>query len=143
MNITQGFIRRPVMTTLVMMGIVLFGVAGYRALPVSDLPNVDFPTIRVGAGLPGAGPETMAASVATPLERQFATIPGVDSITEARRPLGVAVVGGLVVSQILTLYITPVVYVYMERLRGFTKKTKPQKKISPAQTEATRDLAHV
>jgi len=69
------------MTTLVMMGILLFGVAGYRTLPVSDLPNVDFPTIQVGASLPGASPETMAASVATPLERQFSTIPGLDSMT--------------------------------------------------------------
>ncbi len=69
------------MTTLVMLGIVLFGVAGYRALPVSDLPNVDFPTLQVYAGLPGASPETMAASVATPLERQFSTIPGLDSMT--------------------------------------------------------------
>ncbi|MBZ5618599.1 MAG: efflux RND transporter permease subunit [Acidobacteriia bacterium] len=81
MNITEIFIRRPVMTTLVMLGIVLFGVAGYRALPVSDLPNVDFPTIQVNASLPGASPETMAASVATPLERQFTTIPGLDSMT--------------------------------------------------------------
>jgi HAE1 family hydrophobic/amphiphilic exporter-1 len=81
MNITEIFIRRPVMTTLVMMGILLFGVAGYRSLPVSDLPNVDFPTIQVGASLPGASPETMAASVATPLERQFSTIPGLDSMT--------------------------------------------------------------
>jgi HAE1 family hydrophobic/amphiphilic exporter-1 len=80
-NITAIFIHRPVMTALVMMGILLFGVAGYRALPVSDLPNVDFPTIQVGASLPGASPETMAASVATPLERQFSTIPGLDSMT--------------------------------------------------------------
>src|SRR5215467_4759129 len=83
MNITEIFIRRPVMTTLVMTGIVLFGVAGYRALPVSDLPNVDFPTIQVNASLPGASPETMAASVATPLERQFSTIPGLDSMTSS------------------------------------------------------------
>jgi len=69
------------MTTLVMMGILLFGVVGYRTLPVSDLPNVDFPTILVNASLPGASPETMAASVATPLERQFTTIPGLDSMT--------------------------------------------------------------
>jgi hydrophobic/amphiphilic exporter-1 (mainly G- bacteria), HAE1 family len=81
MDITGIFIRRPVMTVLVMMGIVLFGIAGYRALPVSDLPNVDFPTIQVNASLPGASPETMAASVATPLERQFSTIPGLDSMT--------------------------------------------------------------
>jgi hydrophobic/amphiphilic exporter-1 (mainly G- bacteria), HAE1 family len=81
MNVTEIFIRRPVMTTLVMSGIVLFGVAGYRGLPVSDLPNVDFPTISVSASLPGASPETMAASVATPLERQFSTIPGLDSMS--------------------------------------------------------------
>jgi hydrophobic/amphiphilic exporter-1 (mainly G- bacteria), HAE1 family len=71
------------MTTLIMMGLVLFGAAGYRSLPVSDLPNVDFPTIQVSASLPGASPETMAASVATPLERQFSTIPGLDSMTSS------------------------------------------------------------
>ncbi|MDE2322554.1 MAG: efflux RND transporter permease subunit, partial [candidate division NC10 bacterium] len=75
------FIRRPVMTTLVMLGIVLFGFMGFRLLPVSDLPNVDFPTIQVSASLPGANPDTMAAAVATPLERQFSTIAGVDSMT--------------------------------------------------------------
>jgi HAE1 family hydrophobic/amphiphilic exporter-1 len=83
MNITEIFIKRPVMTALVMMGIVLFGVAGYLALPVSELPNVDFPTIQVQAALPGASPETMAATVATPLERQFATIAGIDSMTSS------------------------------------------------------------
>jgi HAE1 family hydrophobic/amphiphilic exporter-1 len=81
MNVTALFIQRPVMTALVMMAILLFGIAGYRALPVSDLPNIDFPTIQVQAGLPGASPETMAASVALPLERQFTTIPGLDSMT--------------------------------------------------------------
>ncbi|MDE3164665.1 MAG: efflux RND transporter permease subunit, partial [Acidobacteriota bacterium] len=81
MNLTAIFIHRPVMTTLLMLGIVIFGVAGYRSLPVSDLPNVDFPTLQVNASLPGASPETMAASVATPLERQFSTIPGLDSMT--------------------------------------------------------------
>src|SRR5271169_3984479 len=81
MTITGVFIGRPVMTTLVMLGIVLFGVAGYRALPVSDLPNVDFPTLQVSANLPGASPETMASNVATPLERQFATIQGVSQMT--------------------------------------------------------------
>ncbi|MCI0636467.1 MAG: efflux RND transporter permease subunit, partial [Actinobacteria bacterium] len=74
MNFSDVFIRRPVATTLIMLGILLFGVVAYRSLPISDLPNVDFPTIRVDAGLPGASPETMAASVATPLERQFSTI---------------------------------------------------------------------
>jgi hydrophobic/amphiphilic exporter-1 (mainly G- bacteria), HAE1 family len=81
MNIAEPFIRRPVMTSLVMFAIMLFGALGYRALPVSDLPNVDFPTITVGAGLPGASPETMASAVAMPLERQFSTIAGVDSMT--------------------------------------------------------------
>ena len=83
MNVTELFIRRPVMTTLVMMGIVLVGVAGYRQLPVSDLPNVDFPTLQVSASLPGANPDTMASSVATPLERQFSTIAGLDSMTSS------------------------------------------------------------
>jgi hydrophobic/amphiphilic exporter-1 (mainly G- bacteria), HAE1 family len=81
MNITELFIKRPVMTTLIMLAIVVFGVVGYRTLPVSDLPNVDFPTISVSASLPGAPPETMAASVATPLERQFTTIPGLENMT--------------------------------------------------------------
>ena len=81
MNISEIFIRRPIMTTLVMMAILLFGIMGYRLLPVSDLPNVDFPTILVSASLPGASPETMASAVATPLERQFSTIAGVDSMT--------------------------------------------------------------
>ncbi len=81
MNLSELFIHRPVMTTLVMLGIVLFGVMGYRLLPVSDLPNVDFPTLQVTANLPGASPETMASSIATPLERQFSTIAGVDSMT--------------------------------------------------------------
>ena len=83
MSITDLFIKRPVMTALVMFGIVLFGIAGYRALPVSDLPNVDFPTIQVSASLPGASPETMATAVATPLERQFATVAGIDSMTSS------------------------------------------------------------
>ncbi len=81
MSIARIFIRRPVMTTLVMLAILLFGVIGYRALPVSDLPNVDFPTILVTANLPGANPDTMASAVATPLERQFSTIAGLDSMS--------------------------------------------------------------
>jgi HAE1 family hydrophobic/amphiphilic exporter-1 len=80
MNISEIFIRRPVMTTLVMLGILLFGIMGYRLLPVSDLPTVDFPTILVIAELPGASPETMASAVAVPLERQFSTIAGLDSM---------------------------------------------------------------
>ena len=81
MNLSEIFIRRPVMTTLIMAAILLFGVMGYRMLPVSELPNVDYPTIQVTANLPGSNPETMASSVATPLEREFSTISGLDSIT--------------------------------------------------------------
>ena len=80
MNITDLFIRRPVMTTLVMAAILIFGVMAYRELPVSELPNVDFPTIQVTARVPGSSPETMASSVATPLEREFSTIAGLDSM---------------------------------------------------------------
>jgi HAE1 family hydrophobic/amphiphilic exporter-1 len=75
------FINRPVMTTLVMTAIIIAGVLGYRLLPVSDLPTVDFPTISVSASLPGANPETMASTVATPLEKQFSTIAGIDNMT--------------------------------------------------------------
>jgi HAE1 family hydrophobic/amphiphilic exporter-1 len=78
---TDLFIRRPVMTTLLMAGLLIFGVIAYKQLSVSDLPNVDFPTIQVAASLPGASPETMASAVATPLERQFSTIAGIDSMT--------------------------------------------------------------
>ncbi|MEO7411864.1 MAG: efflux RND transporter permease subunit [Opitutaceae bacterium] len=81
MNIPELFIRRPVMTTLVTAAITVFGIMAYESLPVSDLPNVDFPTISVSASLPGASPETMASSVATPLEQQFSTIAGIDSMT--------------------------------------------------------------
>lgn len=81
MNLPELCIRRPVMTTLLMVAFLIFGVIGYRALPVSELPSVDFPTISVSANLPGASPETMAAAVATPLEGQFSTIAGLDSMT--------------------------------------------------------------
>src|ERR1700760_4466792 len=81
MNISRIFIERPVFTTLFMAAMVIFGVFGYFTLPVSDLPNVDFPTISVNASLPGADPETMASAVASPLENQFSTINGIDSMT--------------------------------------------------------------
>ncbi len=81
MHFTELFIRRPIMTTLVMLSILIFGAMSYRYLPVSDLPNVDFPTILVSASLPGASPETMASAVATPLERQFSTIAGLDNLS--------------------------------------------------------------
>src|SRR5690242_11282735 len=81
MNITGLFIRRPAATALIMLAILAFGVIAYRDLAVSDLPNVDFPTIQVSASLSGASPETMASAVATPLEKQFTTIAGLDSMT--------------------------------------------------------------
>jgi HAE1 family hydrophobic/amphiphilic exporter-1 len=80
MNISEIFIRRPIATSLLMAAIALFGVVAYRALPISDLPQVDYPTINVQAALPGGDPVTMASSVASPLERQFTTIAGVDSM---------------------------------------------------------------
>src|SRR5947208_13960397 len=81
MNLSELFIRRPVATTLLMIGIALSGAAAFRLLPVAPLPQVDFPTISVSAQLPGASPETMASSVATPLERQFSQIAGVSQMT--------------------------------------------------------------
>ncbi len=83
MNISRLFIERPVMTTLVMVGLLLFGLAGFRSLPVSDLPTVDYPVISVSASLAGASPETMASAVATPLEKQFTTIAGLDAMTSS------------------------------------------------------------
>lgn len=81
MNLSAPFIHRPVMTTVIMAALVLFGFFAYTRLPVSELPNVDFPTISVSASLPGAGPETMASTVATPLERQFTAIAGLQSMS--------------------------------------------------------------
>ncbi len=85
MNFSATFVRRPVMTTLLMLALLIFGILGYRLLPVSDLPNVDFPTILVTGVLPGASPETMASTVATPLEKQFTTIQGLDSMTSSNQ----------------------------------------------------------
>src|SRR5438552_8733808 len=81
MNLSQPFIERPIATSLLMGAIALFGSVAYQRLAVSDLPNVDFPTIQVTAALPGANPDTMATSVATPLENQFSTIAGIESMT--------------------------------------------------------------
>ncbi|MEN9591592.1 MAG: hypothetical protein RJA21_44, partial [Gemmatimonadota bacterium] len=83
MNLSAIWIKRPVMTTLVMLAILTFGIVAYRALPVSDLPTIDYPTITVSAGLPGASPEVMATSVATPLEQAFSTVSGIESITSS------------------------------------------------------------
>jgi preprotein translocase subunit SecF len=85
MNISETFIRRPIATSLLMAAIGMFGVISYNALPVSDLPQVDSPTLTVFAGLPGGNPDTMASAVATPLERQFTTIAGLDSMTSNSR----------------------------------------------------------
>ena len=81
MNLSRIFIERPIMTALVTFAILLFGIVGYRALPVAELPSVDYPTIQVEAAVPGASPETMASSVATPLEREFSTIQGIQSMS--------------------------------------------------------------
>ena len=83
MQVAEGFIKRPVMTSLVMLAILIFGVVAYRSLAVSDLPNVDFPTISVSANLAGASPETMASAIAMPLEKQFTTIAGLSSMTSS------------------------------------------------------------
>src|SRR5512140_3331326 len=85
MNLPSLCIRRPVMTSLLTAALCVFGVMAYRFLPVSDLPNVDFPTLVVSAALPGATPETMASAVATPLERQFSTIAGISSMSSSSR----------------------------------------------------------
>src|ERR1044071_6556812 len=81
MNLSEIFIRRPIATSLLMLAVAMFGVLAYRALPVSDLPQADYPTLNVSAGLPGADPGTMASAVASPLERQFTTIAGRESMT--------------------------------------------------------------
>ena len=81
MNLSALWIRRPIMTSLVMISILFFGIIGYRNLPVNDLPQMDYPTIQVSASLPGASPEVMAATVATPLEKKFSTIQGLESMT--------------------------------------------------------------
>src|ERR1035437_5131626 len=83
MNISHTFIERPIATSLLMAAIALFGGVAYRQLGVSDLPNLDFPTLLVTAALPGASPETMAAAVATPLENQFSTIAGLNSMSSS------------------------------------------------------------
>src|SRR6202521_6174215 len=81
MNIPEQFIRRPIATTLIMVAILVFGIVAYRSLPVSDLPTIDSPTINVQVSLPGANADTMAASVALPLEKRFSTIAGLDSMS--------------------------------------------------------------
>jgi len=83
MHVSAVFVRRPIATSLLMLGIAGMGVIAYRALPVSDLPNVDFPTLSVGASLPGGDPGTLASTVASPLERQFTTIAGIDEMTSS------------------------------------------------------------
>src|ERR1700676_2628479 len=91
MHFSRILIERPIMTTLVTFAILLFGIVGYRALPVAALPSVDYPTVQVSAGLPGADPETMATSVATPLERQFSTIAGIESMSSSSSQGGTSI----------------------------------------------------
>src|SRR5256714_6372455 len=81
MNLSEPFIRRPVMTAVLTLSVILFGVMSYFQLPVNDLPAVDYPVIQVQVGYPGATPDTMANNVATPLERQFMQIPGLEIVT--------------------------------------------------------------
>src|SRR6202045_1465834 len=81
MSISEPFIRRPIATSLMMLGVLVFGIGAYGLLPVAALPKVDFPTIVVSVNYPGASPDTMASSIATPLEQQFATIPSLDQMT--------------------------------------------------------------
>src|ERR687884_2058713 len=83
MNMSEACIRRPVMTTLITVSIIVFGIFAYKLLPVAALPRVDFPTISITAILPGASPETMAASVASPIERQLSTIAGISSMVSS------------------------------------------------------------
>src|SRR5471032_1591984 len=91
MNVSEPFVRRPVATSLLMLAVALFGVLAYAALPVSDLPSIDFPTLSVGASLPGGDPETLASSIASPLERQFTAIAGLDSMTSSSARPAIAV----------------------------------------------------
>src|SRR5580693_1986233 len=85
MNISRIFIERPVMTVLLSFAILLFGAIAFRELPVAALPSVDYPTISVTAAVPGASPETMASSVATPLEREFSTIAGIQTMNSTNQ----------------------------------------------------------
>ena len=91
MNFSEIFIRRPIATSLLMFAIAIFGVLSYHALAVADLPSVDFPTLSVSASLPGASPATMASAVATPLERQFSSISGVESMTSVSTQGGTSI----------------------------------------------------
>src|SRR3977135_2315448 len=91
MNVSEIFIRRPIATSLLMAAIAFFGIVAYRPLPVSDLPTVDFPTIQIQAGLPGGDPGTMAAAVASPIERQVTTIAGIYSLTSPISPSRITV----------------------------------------------------
>src|SRR5579864_1792817 len=81
MSISEPFIRRPIATSLLMLGVLVFGIGAYGLLPIAALPQVDFPTITVTANYPGASPDTMASSVATPLEQQFASIANLEQMT--------------------------------------------------------------
>ena len=83
MNLSEPFVRQPVMTVLLVVSVTVFGILAYKQLPVNDLPSVDYPVIQVQAAYPGASPDTMANNIATPLERQFLQIPGLEIITSS------------------------------------------------------------
>jgi multidrug efflux pump subunit AcrB len=109
-RLSEFFIRRRTSTLLLALGVVFIGLNAYFALPVAPLPQVDFPTISVSAHLPGASAETMATSVATPLERSLANVSGVTEMTSSSS------LGSARVVLVLTLYATPVIYLWFDRL---------------------------
>jgi HAE1 family hydrophobic/amphiphilic exporter-1 len=133
-NFSALFIKRPVMTTLVMAAILIFGIMGYRLLPVSDLPNVDFPTITVRASLSGASPETMAAVVATPLEKQFSTIPGVEQMTSSSGQGGTSITLQFSLSRSIDAAFQDVQAAVSRVQRGLPRDMQPPsiQKVNPA-----------
>jgi HAE1 family hydrophobic/amphiphilic exporter-1 len=134
MSFTELFIRRPVMTTLVMAGILIFGLVAYRALPVSDLPAVDYPTISVSANLPGASPETMASSVATPLEKEFSTIPGIEVMTSTSTQGGTSIALQFALSRNIDAAAQDVQAAISQALRSLPQDIQPPsfRKVDPS-----------
>ena len=158
MNISSPFIKRPVGTSLLAAALLLSGALAFHFLPVAPLPQVEFPVISVSAGLPGASPETMASAVATPLERQFGRIAGINQMTStsqlgstsivlqfdlsrnidgAARDVQAAINAAR--SQLLTLYTTPVVYLWFDRLAQRFAGYKIGNPMEDPAPEATED----